>query len=289
MKIDGENGETQRYNNSAAMFNSYMMEFRKYYNKTHMPLSIRKKDAPTQGKKPSFGMSEAEYEKLKREIIALLSEEVARATAPDKIYDVVMSYVRNNTELLKGRDGKDGMDGKDGYTPRKGVDYFDGEKGEPFRYGDFTPEQLDALKGDKGDKGAKGDQGERGVEGPQGMKGDKGEKGDRGEQGPRGFKGDKGDQGEKGDAGYTPQLGTDYWTQEQKETIKRYYANELADKQPLDFVVNVTTTGSNYETVIESTDKTFEEVLEAHNAGKRVYLLVNKKEIAPMTGIDTSR
>ena len=64
---------------------------------------------------------------------------------------------------------------------------------------------------------------------------------------------------------------------------------KLADKQPLDFVVNVTTMGSNYETVIESTDKTFEEVLEAHNAGKRVYLLVNKKEIAPMTGIDTSR
>jgi hypothetical protein len=63
----------------------------------------------------------------------------------------------------------------------------------------------------------------------------------------------------------------------------------IPEKQPLDFVVNVTTTGSNYETVIESTDKTFEEVLEAHNAGKRVYLLVNKKEIVPMTDIDTSR
>lgn len=28
-----------------------------------------------------------------------------------------------------------------------------GPKGEPFRYEDFTPEQLQALKGPKGDKG----------------------------------------------------------------------------------------------------------------------------------------
>lgn len=38
MKIDEENGETARYNNSATMFNSYMTVFKKYYNKTHMPL-----------------------------------------------------------------------------------------------------------------------------------------------------------------------------------------------------------------------------------------------------------
>lgn len=30
-----------------------------------------------------------------------------------------------------------------------------GEKGEPFRYEDFTPEQLESLKGEKGDKGDK--------------------------------------------------------------------------------------------------------------------------------------
>ena len=43
MQIDGENGEMTRYNNSANSFNSYMMEYRKYYNKTHMPLSINDK------------------------------------------------------------------------------------------------------------------------------------------------------------------------------------------------------------------------------------------------------
>lgn len=39
MKIDEENGETARYNNSATMFNSYMEEYRKHYNKHHLPLS----------------------------------------------------------------------------------------------------------------------------------------------------------------------------------------------------------------------------------------------------------
>jgi hypothetical protein len=38
MKIDEENGETARYNNSATMFNSYLMEYKKHYNKHHMPL-----------------------------------------------------------------------------------------------------------------------------------------------------------------------------------------------------------------------------------------------------------
>lgn len=54
----------------------------------------------------------------------------------------------------------------DGYTPVKGVDYFDGEKGDkgdPFTYGDFTPEQLASLKGDKGDKGDNGKDGADGY------------------------------------------------------------------------------------------------------------------------------
>lgn len=40
MQIDGENGEMARYNNSASIFNAYMLEYQKHYNKTHMPLSV---------------------------------------------------------------------------------------------------------------------------------------------------------------------------------------------------------------------------------------------------------
>ena len=43
-----------------------------------------------------------------------------------------------------------------------------GEKGAPFTYADFTPEQLAALKGEKGDKGDKGDPGEKGASGADG-------------------------------------------------------------------------------------------------------------------------
>ena len=38
MKIDEENGEFARYNNSATMFNSYLSEYKKHYNKNHKPM-----------------------------------------------------------------------------------------------------------------------------------------------------------------------------------------------------------------------------------------------------------
>ena len=95
----------------------------------------------------------------------------------------------------------------DGYTPVKGVDYFDGEKGDkgdPFTYGDFTPEQLASLKGDKGDKGDNGTDGKDGISATHqwngtvltvtsasgtssaDLKGDKGEQGDIGAVGEAG-------------------------------------------------------------------------------------------------------
>lgn len=38
-------------------------------------------------------------------------------------------------ELLRGPEGQPGKDGQDGYTPRKGVDYFDGQEGQPGKDG----------------------------------------------------------------------------------------------------------------------------------------------------------
>lgn len=54
-------------------------------------------------------------------------------------------------DFLKGNPGKDGMPGKDGidgYTPRKGIDYFDGKDGEQGPQG---PQGPQGNKGDKGD------------------------------------------------------------------------------------------------------------------------------------------
>ncbi|WP_314356946.1 hypothetical protein [uncultured Veillonella sp.] len=61
-----------------------------------------------------------------------------------------------------GQRGADGIQGPQGEPGRNGIDGINGEqgppgppgpKGEPFRYSDFTQEQLNALKGPKGDPG----------------------------------------------------------------------------------------------------------------------------------------
>ena len=61
-----------------------------------------------------------------------------------------------------GQRGADGIQGPQGEPGRNGIDGVNGEqgppgppgpKGEPFRYSDFTQEQINALKGPKGDPG----------------------------------------------------------------------------------------------------------------------------------------
>ena len=81
-------------------------------------------------------------------------------------------------------------------TGQKGDPGPKGDKGDPFTYADFTPDQLAALKGPKGDKGDQGVAGQQGPIGPVGPKGDRGEKG---EQGPQGIQGPVGPQGPKGE------------------------------------------------------------------------------------------
>lgn len=85
-------------------------------------------------------------------------------------------------------------------TGQKGDPGPKGDKGDPFTYADFTPDQLEGLKGPKGDPGPKGDQGIQGIAGPQGLQGVAGPKGDTGERGPQGLQGVA---GPKGDTGLT--------------------------------------------------------------------------------------
>lgn len=53
----------------------------------------------------------------------------------------------------KGEPGTPGQRGADGERGPQGVPGQPGPKGEPFKFSDFTQEQLNALKGPKGDKG----------------------------------------------------------------------------------------------------------------------------------------
>lgn len=120
MKIDSENGETARYNNSAALYNAHMLEFRKHYNKTHMPLGIHSaKHFPSAPGKVNTGLSEAEYENLKKDMTHILTEYFSDSVSEDKLNDAVSKYIQNNREAFKGKDGK---------TPVKGVDYFTDEE-----------------------------------------------------------------------------------------------------------------------------------------------------------------
>lgn len=60
---------------------------------------------------------------------------------------------RDGVNGLKGEPGTPGQRGADGERGPQGVPGPPGPKGEPFKFSDFTQEQLNALKGPKGDKG----------------------------------------------------------------------------------------------------------------------------------------
>lgn len=90
--------------------------------------------------------------------------------------------------------------------------------------GEFKGEQgIQGERGEKGEQGEQGERGERGLQGEQGIQGIQGEKGADGAKGEKGDKGDKGDrgeqgiQGEKGADGRTPEKGTDYFTDVDKQ------------------------------------------------------------------------
>lgn len=152
MKIDEENGETARYNNSATMFNSYLSEFKKYYNKTHMPISIfARKNQTVKGN--NLSVTEAQLEELKDELSHQLKEYFASAISHDKLYSAVVEYMAIHRAEFYGKDGENGKDGKDGYTPIKGIDYSDGANGRDG----YTPRKgLDYFDGKDGYNPQKG-------------------------------------------------------------------------------------------------------------------------------------
>lgn len=62
----------------------------------------------------------------------------------------------NGAKGEQGLQGPPGPPGRDGTKGEQGIPGPPGPKGEPFKYSDFTAEQLALLKGPKGDKGELG-------------------------------------------------------------------------------------------------------------------------------------
>ena len=129
-----------------------------------------------------------------------------------------------------GADGKDGVDGKDGYTPQKNVDYFDGKDGNPGadgKDGTSPTVSVSAIEGghrititDTNGTNTvdvlNGKDGKPGKDGADGITPNIGENGNW-------YLGET-DTGKpsRGEPGYTPQKGTDYYTDADKtEMVNR--------------------------------------------------------------------
>ena len=216
MKIDQENGETARYNNSAVLYNSYMQEYRKHYNKTHMPIDTIGRRDVMPPKKTTVGLSDAEYENLKRDIIAELSEDVAQQTSDDKIQAVVKTYMDNNAEMFKGKDGTDGTDGEDGTD---GVSCTHSWNGTTLTVHSASGTSSANLKGAKGEPGKDGYTPQKGIDYNDGYTPIKGIDYFDGKDGEDGEDGLTPVKGVDYHDGYSPVRGVDYWTDNDKAEV----------------------------------------------------------------------
>lgn len=153
-------------------------------------------------------------------------------TSSEGLVDTYTIYFNDNTEpysftITNGEQGVPGQDGKD------------------FKFEDFTPEQLESLRGPQGNPGKDGQNGQDGQDGKDftydmfteeqlaALKGEKGDRGDRGEaftyemftpeqleslRGPKGETGEVGPQGPQGETGKA--LTFEDLTEEQKAELK---------------------------------------------------------------------
>ncbi|PZM81827.1 hypothetical protein DLH72_05005 [Candidatus Gracilibacteria bacterium] len=116
-------------------------------------------------------------------------------------YDEKQDALQENDELLINSGGIVKRVKAKKFKGEKGDKGLTGDKGDPFRFNDFTPEQLQSIKGDKGDAFEYSDFTEEQLEalrGPQGIQGETGEKGDPGEKGETGEPGPEGPPGRDG-------------------------------------------------------------------------------------------
>ena len=132
-------------------------------------------------------------------------------------------------EGREGPAGPQGEPGRDGATGSQGPQGERGPAGETGAQGPMGPQGIQGQKGDKGDPGADGQTGP---------------KGDTGDTGPQGPAGQDGAPGKDGSPGYTPQRGTDYWTDADKAEIVQDVLGEV-EQNPSGKVADVQANGAS--------------------------------------------
>lgn len=204
------NGEYERYRNSYEMYNKKELDYRKWYARNQLPITL---------------------EALQKRCCTVVTE--GRGSKPFwylSAYALAVKhgYTGTEEEWLAELVGPPGPKGEDGSGVEILGTYDDLEaleaavqspqQGDMYNVGTEAPFQIymwDAtsgggswvhqgqIQGPKGDTGAQGPQGPEGPKGDAGPKGETGETGAQGIQGPKGDTGPTGPQGEKGETGAT--------------------------------------------------------------------------------------
>ena len=205
------NGEFERYRNSYEMYNKKELDFRQWYARTHVPITLdmlQKRDCTV--------VMEPQDQRCSRPFWYLSAYGIA----------VRHGYKGSVDEWLAELVGPQGPAGQDGSGVEIRGTYADLEaleeaisnpnQGDMYNVGTAAPYQIymwdettppGAWVNQGQLQGPKGDTGPQGIPGPEGPKGDTGDtgpqgaKGETGAQGPAGQTGPQGPQGQKGDKG----------------------------------------------------------------------------------------
>lgn len=141
------NGEFERYRNSYEMYNKKELDYRQWYARNQLPISL---------------------EALKRRECTVVTEGTG-----SRPFWYLSAYA------LAVKHGYEG-------TEEEWLEEMMGPPGPQGEQGVPGPEGPQGPQGPQGEKGEKGDKGDQGEQGPQGEKGEKGDTGSQGPAGPAG-------------------------------------------------------------------------------------------------------
>lgn len=214
-KIDAENGEYNRYQNSMQLYNAAFQVYRTWFSRVYDVFNTGREDPSFYISAYGLAVQQGYAGTLEEWLLSLVGPQgpigpQGPQGEPGNVFDELtaeqLERIRG-PQGIPGPQGEQGVQGPKGDTGEQGpqgVQGIQGEKGDP------------GEMGEQGPQGPKGDPGATGLQGEQGIQGEKGEKGDTGPQGPQG---EQGIQGEKGENGYTPVKGTDYCTEADKQEL----------------------------------------------------------------------